>query len=110
MKPIGLKEGVRDRLTKDEAAIVRSALESQRQDLRGRMDRVWQEALGVERRIEASAGPVDAKLTEKMEALRRRHRRLADRGYAIELRLSELLTTSHRAGGPQWRPTAAKPF
>jgi hypothetical protein len=97
-------------MTKDEAAIVRSALEGRRQDLRKRMDRVWKEALAVEKRIESGVGPVDVKLTEKMEVLRRRHHRLADRGYAIELRLSELLTTSHRTGGPQWRPTAAEPF
>ena len=105
-----MKSGVRHELTKDEAAIVRSALERQRQDLRRRMDRAWREALAVEKRIEAGGGLVDVKLTEKMEVLRRRHHRLADRGYAIELRLSELLTTNHRTAGRQWRPTAAEPF
>jgi len=108
---MGLKGRVPPQMTKEEAAIVRSALESRREDLRRRMDRVWREALAVDRRIAASVGSVDSKLTEKMEALRRRHHRLADRGYDLELRLSELLKPSPRpVGGWKWRPTAAEPF
>jgi len=107
---MGLKGRVRQQMTKEEVAIVRSALESRREDLRRRMDRVWREALAVDRRIAANVGPVDPKLTEKMAVLRRRHHRLADRGYDVELRLSELLGPSPRPAGRKWRPTVAEQF
>jgi hypothetical protein len=105
-----LKGAVPERLTKEEVWILRSALESRRASVRARMDRVWHSALALDKRMAASVGAVDAKLTAKMEVLRRRHHRLADLGYTIDVRLSELLRPNPESRALQWRPTAAEPF
>jgi len=99
-------------LSKQMNALSRQALERERAEVKAKLDTSWERAKALDDKIAAaiSAGLRHDDLLQRLELLRRRSEKLAERGAAIDLEISEAAVVDNGIPGARWRPPAAEHF